>query len=48
MSEINLVLEKPRDEAHAAQMLAALSGKQHQVMTAVAIADRQDVRSPAW
>ncbi|WP_285143240.1 Maf family protein, partial [Serratia ureilytica] len=38
------VLEKPRDEAHAAQMLAALSGKQHQVMTAVAIADRQDVR----
>lgn len=38
------VLEKPRDEAHAAQMLAALSGKQHQVMTAVAIADHQDVR----
>ncbi len=29
------VLEKPRDEAHAADMLAALSGKQHQVMTAV-------------
>ncbi|MGQ6150648.1 Maf family protein, partial [Serratia sp. IR-2025] len=29
------VLEKPRDEAHAAEMLAALSGKQHQVMTAV-------------
>ncbi|HGM5340324.1 TPA: nucleoside triphosphate pyrophosphatase, partial [Serratia marcescens] len=26
------VLEKPRDEAHAADMLAALSGKQHQVM----------------
>ncbi|CAI0998345.1 Maf-like protein yhdE [Serratia marcescens] len=38
------VLEKPRDEAHAADMLAALSGKQHQVMTAVAIADRHDVR----
>ncbi|ALE98092.1 TPA: septum formation inhibitor Maf [Serratia marcescens] len=38
------VLEKPRDEAHAAEMLAALSGKQHQVMTAVAIADRHDVR----
>ncbi|WP_274851057.1 Maf family protein [Serratia marcescens] len=37
------VLEKPRDEAHAADMLAALSGKQHQVMTAVAIADRHDV-----
>ncbi|MBH2892572.1 septum formation protein Maf [Serratia marcescens] len=32
------VLEKPRDEAHAADMLAALSGKQHQVMTAVALA----------
>ncbi|HAT4997504.1 TPA: septum formation inhibitor Maf [Serratia marcescens] len=38
------VLEKPRDEAHAADMLAALSGKQHQVMTAVAIADRHYVR----
>lgn len=37
------ILEKPHDEQHAAQMLAALSGKQHQVMTAVAIADRQDV-----
>lgn len=37
------VLEKPRDTAHAAQMLAALSGKRHQVMTAVAIADRHDV-----
>lgn len=37
------VLEKPRDEVHAAQMLAALSGKQHQVMTAVALADRHNV-----
>jgi len=37
------VLEKPQDETHVAQMLAALSGKQHQVMTAVAIADRHDV-----
>lgn len=37
------VLEKPRDEAHAAEMLAALSGKQHQVMTAVAVADCHDV-----
>ncbi|ATA20352.1 septum formation protein [Gibbsiella quercinecans] len=37
----NQVLEKPRDAAHAAEMLAALSGCQHQVMTAVAIADRQ-------
>ncbi|KAA8728436.1 MAG: Maf-like protein [Ewingella americana] len=39
------VLEKPRDEAHAAQMLTALSGRQHQVMTAVALADRQTHRS---
>ncbi|NIH11000.1 MAG: septum formation inhibitor Maf [Serratia symbiotica] len=37
------VLEKPQDETHAAKMLAALSGKQHQVMTAVAIADRHKV-----
>ena len=37
------VLEKPQSETHAAEMLAALSGKQHQVMTAVAIADRHDV-----
>ncbi|WP_312241188.1 nucleoside triphosphate pyrophosphatase [Pantoea sp.] len=35
------VLEKPRDEAHAAEMLAKLSGQTHQVMTAVALADRQ-------
>ncbi|AUX92066.1 Maf family protein [Mixta gaviniae] len=35
------VLEKPRDAAHAAEMLARLSGKTHQVMTAVALADRQ-------
>lgn len=34
------VLEKPRDAAHAAEMLARLSGQTHQVMTAVAIADR--------
>ena len=35
------VLEKPRDAAHATRMLARLSGKTHQVMTAVALADRQ-------
>lgn len=35
------VLEKPRDAAHAAEMLVRLSGKTHQVMTAVALADRQ-------
>ncbi|PWC13081.1 septum formation inhibitor Maf [Brenneria roseae subsp. americana] len=36
------VLEKPRDGRHAAHMLAMLSGQQHQVMTAVALADRDD------
>ncbi|MFT8209444.1 MAG: Maf family protein [Symbiopectobacterium sp.] len=39
------VLEKPRDEAHAARMLAALSGRQHQVMAAVTLADRRTTRS---
>ncbi|MBJ3814900.1 septum formation inhibitor Maf [Shimwellia pseudoproteus] len=37
------VLEKPRDPEHAARMLGQLSGQTHQVMTAVAIADRQQV-----
>ena len=37
------VLEKPRDEAHAATMLQALSGRTHQVFTAVAVADRQQM-----
>ncbi|MBS0877316.1 MULTISPECIES: nucleoside triphosphate pyrophosphatase [unclassified Tatumella] len=35
------VLEKPRDEVHARQMLAMLSGKTHQVITAVTVANRQ-------
>ena len=35
------VLEKPHDDAHAAVMLRKLSGKTHQVMTAVALADRR-------
>ncbi|WP_380179762.1 Maf family protein [Kalamiella sp. sgz302252] len=35
------VLEKPADEQAAAAMLAKLSGRTHQVMTAVALADRQ-------
>lgn len=34
------VLEKPRDAEHAAVMLRQLSGQTHQVMTAVALADR--------
>ncbi len=32
------VLEKPANEAHARQMLTTLSGKTHQVMTAVTVA----------
>lgn len=35
------VLEKPQDTLHAAKMLHQLSGQTHQVMTAVALADRQ-------
>ncbi|MDY0929167.1 Maf family protein [Pantoea trifolii] len=35
------VLEKPQDTAHAAAMLSKLSGQTHQVMTAVALADKQ-------
>ncbi|ELY7391596.1 septum formation inhibitor Maf [Cronobacter universalis] len=38
------VLEKPRDAAHAADMLRRLSGQTHEVMTAVALADKQRVR----
>lgn len=34
------VLEKPLDAEHAATMLRQLSGQTHQVMTAVALADR--------
>ncbi|PQV82819.1 Maf family protein [Cronobacter sakazakii] len=37
------VLEKPRDAAHAAEMLRRLSGQTHEVMTAVALADKQRV-----
>ncbi|UQY44562.1 Maf family protein [Mixta hanseatica] len=35
------VLEKPRDARHAEEMLTRLSGQTHQVLTAVALADRQ-------
>lgn len=31
------ILGKPRDQAHAAQMLAALAGTHHEVLTAVAV-----------
>lgn len=37
----NQVLEKPADGADAAKMLTLLSGQTHRVMTAVALADRQ-------
>ncbi|WP_145499524.1 Maf family protein [Yersinia bercovieri] len=39
------VLEKPRDTADAQQILSALSGQQHQVITAVSLADQQDMLS---
>ncbi|MFA3762676.1 nucleoside triphosphate pyrophosphatase [Yersinia sp. 2544 StPb PI] len=39
------VLEKPRDKTDAQRILNALSGQQHQVITAVSLADRQDVLS---
>ncbi|WP_421506534.1 Maf family protein [Erwinia rhapontici] len=39
----NHVLEKPADADAAAAMLAMLSGKTHEVMTAVALADRQRI-----
>lgn len=37
------VLEKPRDADHASRMLRKMSGQTHQVMTAVALADSQNV-----
>ncbi|MDA5545069.1 Maf family protein [Yersinia rochesterensis] len=39
------VLEKPRDKAHVQEILSALSGQQHQVITAVSLADKQEVLS---
>lgn len=41
-----LVLGKPADQANAAGMLRALSGKWHQVMTAVALVDASGKREP--
>ncbi|WP_010436158.1 Maf family protein [Enterobacter mori] len=37
------VVEKPHDADHAARMLRKMSGQTHQVMTAVALADSQNV-----
>jgi septum formation protein len=39
------ILGKPRDEAHAASMLRQLSGRTHEVVTAVAVARRDRVES---
>jgi septum formation protein len=39
-------LEKPLDSAHATQMLEQLSGRQHQVYTALTIAVRGSARGP--
>ncbi|HEY7885985.1 MAG TPA: nucleoside triphosphate pyrophosphatase [Cellvibrionaceae bacterium] len=35
------LLEKPRDQAHGAQLLRLMSGREHRVLTAVAITDGQ-------
>ncbi|MGL4205507.1 MAG: Maf family protein [Aeromonadaceae bacterium] len=39
----DVILEKPSDEADALRMLSALSGRTHQVMTAVALATQAGV-----
>ncbi|MDB4888991.1 MAG: maf [Gemmatimonadetes bacterium] len=39
------VLGKPRDEAHAFQMLTRLSGRSHTVITAIAVEWRGEIRS---
>lgn len=36
------ILEKPRDAAHAQQILSDLSGKTHQVMTAIAVSNTDE------
>ncbi|WP_426578036.1 Maf family protein [Xenorhabdus stockiae] len=41
----NRILEKPHNKQHAAEMLQALSGQQHQVMTAVALSNSQHTLS---
>lgn len=40
--------ETAQDETHAAKMLAELSGKQYQAMTAAPIADRNKVLCTNW
>ncbi|MDD9197077.1 Maf family protein [Aliivibrio sp. S3MY1] len=40
-----VILEKPKDFEDAKRMLLALSGRQHQVMTAVTLATSDDIRT---
>ncbi len=40
----DLILGKPRDNDHARQMLQQLSGREHQVLSGIAIIDRQTGR----
>jgi septum formation protein len=39
------ILGKPDDAAHAARLLRALSGREHQVLTAVVVAQREQVET---
>ena len=39
------VLEKPADQLHAKKMLQQLSGRTHQVLTAIALLDSQSVKT---
>ena len=41
----DMIIGKPADEKHAMQMLRALSGREHQVLTAVALALRDQVET---
>ncbi|MBC8952696.1 nucleoside triphosphate pyrophosphatase [Xenorhabdus sp. PB62.4] len=41
----NRILEKPRDQQHAAEILNALSGQCHQVITAVSLSNSQHTLS---
>ncbi len=39
------VFEKPKNQRHAAQMLGLLSGKTHQVFTAIALIDAKQIKT---
>jgi len=40
----NRILEKPENQAHAAEMLRLMSGRSHRVMTAVAVCDQHQLK----